>query len=74
MATEGESSKVTRRYLLLCGGRAVPSPLVFSTEEQARAEFGRLARAGRAHTQWMELAAVGGDGRLQRLDRYRRAT
>ncbi len=59
-------------YLLLTGGRGAPQTLVFQTEDQARAEFHRISRAGRVRTQWMELSAVAGGGRLQRLASYAR--
>lgn len=45
-------------YLLLSGGRGAPQTLVFRSEDQARAEFRRVCRAGRARTQWMELSMV----------------
>jgi hypothetical protein len=45
---------------------------VFSTEDQARAEFRRICRAARVKTQWMELNVVAGTGRLERLASYAR--
>jgi|GEM_PF-5826017 len=59
-------------YLLLCGGRGAPRSLVFSSEDQARAEFRKISRAARVKTQWMELSAVAGGGRLERLASYAR--
>lgn len=59
-------------YLLVCGGRGSPRTQVFSTEDQARAEFRRICRAARVKTQWMELNVVAGTGRLERLASYAR--
>jgi len=59
-------------YLLVCGGRGSPRTQVFDSEDQARAEFRRIRREARVRTQWMELSAVAGGGRLQRLASYAR--
>lgn len=61
-------------YLLVTGGRGAPQTLVFRSEDQARAEYRRIVRAARVKTQWMELSAVAGGGRLLRLASYARPT
>jgi len=61
-------------YLLLCGGRGTPRSQVFGSEDQARAEFGRITRAARVRTQWLELSVVSDSGRMERLASYTRPT
>jgi hypothetical protein len=71
MAADGDGQEQAY-YLLMCGGRGVPRPLVFNSEDQARAEFRRICRSGRVKTQWMELSVVADGGRLERLASYAR--